>query len=78
MSVSAVVLWWRRRAVGVLGAPMALPRSKASVALIVAIVMLGVYLPAMGISLLTVLLLERFVLSRIRPVRLWLGLKLAM
>ena len=38
------------------------------------VVMLGVYLPLFGGSLLLVLLAEKLVFSRIEPLRQWLGL----
>jgi len=75
LSVSAVVLWWRRRSVGALGAPEAIARPRLSVALVVIVLALGLYLPMFGVSLLTVLAVERLVLRRIPPVRDWLGLQ---
>ncbi|MCY3015731.1 MAG: hypothetical protein NT171_13725 [Planctomycetota bacterium] len=42
--------------------------------LVTAVVGLGVILPLFGLSLLAVLLLERFVLRRVTPVKTWLGL----
>jgi uncharacterized iron-regulated membrane protein len=74
LSISAVILWWRRRAVGVLGAPVPLGKPRWPVALVAAILALAAYLPAMLVSLIVVLALERFVFSRIPGVRRWLGL----
>jgi uncharacterized iron-regulated membrane protein len=74
LSTSAVILWWRRRNVGLLGAPVPTGRPRWTFALVAAIVALAVYLPAMGFSLVFVVLLERFVLSRIASVSRWLGL----
>ena len=74
LCVSAVVLWWRRRHVGVLGAPVPLARPRWSSALVSAIVVLAIYLPAMAFSLIAVLLLEWTVLSRVPAVSRWLGL----
>lgn len=75
LCLSGVVMWWRRRDGGVLGAPKPLPRPRGSLALLATIVLLGLYLPLFGASLLVVLLLERLVLCRIPPVRDWLGLR---
>jgi uncharacterized iron-regulated membrane protein len=75
LSVSAVVLWWKRRAVGVLGAPLALPRTPVTALLVAVIIALGLYLPMFGGSLLLMLCMERLVLRRIPPVALWLGLR---
>jgi uncharacterized iron-regulated membrane protein len=73
LCVSAVVLWWRRRNVGVLGAPIPLSTPRYPVAVVVVIVALAVYLPEMAASLILVLLVEKFVLSRIPSVSRWLG-----
>jgi len=77
LSVSAVVLWWRRRAVGVLGAPIPTSRPRFSWALAALILAFGMYLPMLGISLILVLLTERFVLRKISSTRRWLGLSSA-
>ena len=77
LCLSAVVLWWRRRHVGVLGAPVPNGKPRWTLPLIASVVALAVYLPAMAISLVSVIMLERFVLSRITPVRHWLGLSQA-
>ncbi len=74
LSISAVVLWWRRRETGVLGAPSPGNKPRWSAGFAVTVIALAVYLPAMGVSLVAVFLLERFVLSRIPPVSRWLGL----
>jgi uncharacterized iron-regulated membrane protein len=75
LSVSAVVLWWRRRAVGVLGAPVPASRPRFSFGLLAVIVAFGMYLPMLGGSLLLVLATERFVLGRIPGARRWVGLR---
>ena len=72
---SAVVLWWRRRAVGVLGAPVRSKKHRFSWALAALSVAFGLYLPMLGASLVVVLLVERFILGKIPSARLWLGLE---
>jgi uncharacterized iron-regulated membrane protein len=74
LAVSSVVLWWRRRPARVLGAPPPLERLAVSRALIFVIVLMGIYLPILGISLILVWLAERFLLRRLPGVRSWLGL----
>lgn len=74
LSVSAAVLWWRRRASGVLGAPASTGKPRYSWGLAALVVGVGLYLPLWGGSLVVVLLLERLVLRSIEPVRVWLGL----
>jgi uncharacterized iron-regulated membrane protein len=75
LCTSGVVLWWRRRDCGVLGAPKAVLNPRISFGLIAIAVLLGIYLPLFGASLLVVLLVEKAILSRIPRVRDWLGLK---
>lgn len=78
ISISGVVLWWRRRAPHSLGAPASKkqigePKSTAYV-ITASIVLLGILLPFLGISLAIVLLVERYVLSYIPSARNFLGL----
>lgn len=75
LSISAVMLWWRRRHLGVLGAPIPAEKPRWPVPLIAAVLALAMYLPEMAYSLVFVLCLERFVLRRVRPVQQWLGLQ---
>jgi uncharacterized iron-regulated membrane protein len=74
LCVSAVVLWWRRRSVGVLGAPTPQTKPRYPLVIAVAVLALAIYLPEMAASLILVLLLERVLLSRIPTVSRWLGL----
>jgi uncharacterized iron-regulated membrane protein len=73
LSVSAVVLWWRRRNVGVLGAPLPTQRPRWTFGLVAVILALALYLPAMAVSLAAVITLEKIVFSRIHSVSRWLG-----
>ena len=75
LSVSGAIMWWKRRDEGVLGAPSMALSPRISWGLITVIVLLGIYLPLFGASLLLVFLAERFVLSRIPKIRTWLGLQ---
>jgi uncharacterized iron-regulated membrane protein len=72
--VSAVVLWWRRRPQGVLGAPRALAESGVSIWILAPVLLLAVYLPLLGATMLLVLVTERLVLRRIPYASHWLGL----
>jgi uncharacterized iron-regulated membrane protein len=74
LSVSSVMMWWRRRPDGMLGAPEALQPSRFSFGLGLIILALAVYLPLLGLSMLVVKLIEKLILSRIPSVRNWLGL----
>jgi uncharacterized iron-regulated membrane protein len=74
LCTSGIVMWWRRRNPGTLGAPTPTMNPRVSVGLITLVVMFGVYLPLFGASLLAVLFAERFVLRHIPRLRDWLGL----
>jgi uncharacterized iron-regulated membrane protein len=75
LSVSGVVMWWRRRPEGRLGAPLP-PAGAAQYGkgLVAIIVVLGVFLPVLGASLLLVGFIEWAVLRRVVVLRDWLGL----
>jgi uncharacterized iron-regulated membrane protein len=77
LAVSGAILWWRRRPIGLLGAPIPLARPRFGMVLIGAILLLGVYMPMFGLTLIAVLLGERLVLRRIAGPRRWLGLRTA-
>jgi len=75
LSVSALVLWWRRRPANVLGAPIyAAPEKPLAFSFVLVLVLFCVYLPLLGCSIVVVRLLELFVLRRISATRRWLGL----
>lgn len=72
--ISALKLWWSRRPRGRLGAPASSPQSGPPLAMIGLIAALGILLPFLGITAITVAIAERFVLFRIPPVAKFLGL----
>ncbi len=75
LAISGIVMWWRRRPIGLLGAPIPLSRPRFGAVLIGAIVALGLYLPMFGITLIAVLLVERTLLRRIANAERWLALR---
>jgi uncharacterized iron-regulated membrane protein len=75
VSVSAVVLWWRRRAFGVLGAPAPEGDPRFSAGLAAIVIILGVLLPLFGASLIIVAVTEWLLLRRLPGARDWLGLR---
>lgn len=78
LSISALLLWWRRRPERGLGAPpLPLKQSAIPTGITILIIGFGIYLPLMGLSLVVVFLMERFILRKIRPAREWLGLRAA-
>ena len=74
LAVSSVILWWRRRPEGKLGAPLARPGDRAAWPLAMLVAVIGLMLPMFGISLLAVLAVERLVLRRWSTASIWLGL----
>jgi uncharacterized iron-regulated membrane protein len=76
LCVSALVMWWRRRPDGVLGAPAPIHRVRFSFGLIAFLVIFGLYMPFLGASMILVGLTERFVLRRIPAAQRWLGLSM--
>ncbi len=76
MAISAVVMWWRRRPTGTLGAPPAHDARYPRVMLGL-LIALGIVLPLLGASMLLVLLVERLGLRRSSRARAFLGLRAA-
>ncbi|MDB5686473.1 MAG: PepSY protein, partial [Rhizorhabdus sp.] len=75
LAASGAVLWWRRRPVGLLGAPLPLGRPRFGAGLTAGIVALGVLFPMFGVTLVAVLAIEWVVLRRLVSTRHWLGLR---
>lgn len=74
MTISAIWSWWRRRPSGSLGAPPPAPGLRYPLALVGALILLGVLLPLLGLSMLAILLVERLWLRRWPAARQFLGL----
>ncbi len=72
--IGAIVMWWRRRQTGLLGAPAPAPRRPLATGVFVVIAALGMLLPLLGITLLIVWLLEKTLLRRWPRARDFLGL----
>lgn len=75
VSVGGVIMWWRRRRPGTLGAPTAaVTTPRLAGAMVLFIVLLGILLPLLGLSLIAVLLLERTLLRHLPAASRFLGL----
>jgi len=74
LCISAMILWWRRRPEGVLGAPLRSVSPRFTWGFAGLVFALVVYLPLFGLTLLLVVLTERFILRRLPATRQWLGL----
>lgn len=75
ISLSAIVLWWKRRPLGQLGAPLPARQTTLSIGKAVLILGFALFLPLLGASLIVVVLSERFVVRRIPAAAQWLGLR---
>ena len=75
LAISSVVMWWRRRPVGVFGAPVSLGSPSFAPALVAFGVLLAVAFPMLAVSSVCLLLVEWVVLRRLPGVRHWLGLQ---
>lgn len=77
LAVSGVVMWWKRRPAGALGAPPPL-RLKGSPAVMGMILLFfALFLPLLGLSLIIVALVDLTVLRQVPHARRWLGLRVA-
>jgi uncharacterized iron-regulated membrane protein len=74
LSLSGLIMWRRRKPEGVLGAPVAIRRVRFSYGLIALMVILGIYFPFLGGSMVILGLAEKFVLRKIPATQRWLGL----
>ena len=74
LCVTGVIMWWQRRPERTLGAPVRLPDERLGPGLAILTVVLAIFLPVLGISLVIVAVVERLVLRRITVARDWLGL----
>lgn len=71
---SALEMWFRRKPQHVLGAPPLILSQKLSWSVKISIVLLSLVLPILGLSLIFILILEKWVLSRIPRIAHFLGL----
>lgn len=73
LCVSSVILWWRRRPQGALGAPRALAPLRHSWMVVAAVIVLALAMPLFGVSLALVVLAEAAV-GRLAPAaHYWMG-----
>jgi uncharacterized iron-regulated membrane protein len=75
LSLSGLVMWRRRRPDGVLGAPPQILTFRFSGGLTALLVVLGIYFPFLGGSMILVAFTERLLLRRIPTTQRWLGLQ---
>ncbi len=75
LSISAAVMWLRKKPHDRLGAPEPLADQPIGPGIVIIAALLFVYLPLLALSAILVALLERLVLRRIPGVAEWLGLR---
>jgi uncharacterized iron-regulated membrane protein len=71
LSITGAVMWWQRRpqGTGVIGAPAMLPYAQHWRFPLVITAVLGLVFPLVGLSLIIVLLLDRFVLNHVPAIK---------
>lgn len=75
LSVSSVMLWWRRRPAHGLGAPPAMAQPPVATGFFAVLIVLGLFLPLLGVTMMAIVLVERLLLRRMPAARAWLGLR---
>lgn len=73
ISVSGFILWRKRKPESVLGAPPPMP-TRVGFTVVAITLGLAIFLPLLAISLIVLLVIEFFVLRRLKGVNQWLGL----
>ncbi|MBX7481689.1 PepSY-associated TM helix domain-containing protein [Qipengyuania qiaonensis] len=75
LAVSSIILWWRRRPVGVLGAPPSIGPAPRAPALVAAVLGLALLVPMFGLTLALIVFFERVAVRRLPRIADWLGLR---
>ncbi len=73
ISVTGILMWWKRKPSGTLGAPSLPKNLRLLKGVTVLIIILGIIFPLVGASLLFVLVLDWLVIKRIPVVKQWVG-----
>lgn len=74
LGISGMLMWWHRRPSGTLGAPPPFPTQPFPIGFKMVLGLFCVYLPLFAASLLSMFLIEKFILRRWTPLVHWLGL----
>ncbi len=74
LSITGACMWWRRRQAGALGAPPTGERTGKPILLVIVIVLLALYLPLFGATVLLALLLEKLLVRMSPGAAKWLGI----
>ncbi|GGE22245.1 membrane protein [Marinithermofilum abyssi] len=68
---TGVTMWWKRRPQGKLGAPQKTPTAQTMKSGTVILMILGIFFPLVGLSLIIVLLLDWLIIRRIPSLKQW-------
>ena len=71
VAMSSYVMWRKRKPEGKLGAPAKPKSNKITIGVLLIMLVCGAVMPLVGLSILVVLLLDLFILRRIKPLRHW-------
>lgn len=73
IAASGLLMWWRRKPAGGLGAPKAMPDVRHSRVAAALLLILSLLLPLLAVSIVVLLLLDWLVLRHLLPLSSWLG-----
>lgn len=74
-AISGLVMWWKRRPHGKAGFPRRPPDARLERGLVVIAVVLGIVFPLVGVSMVAVVLLDRYVIRRVPALRRTFGMR---
>jgi uncharacterized iron-regulated membrane protein len=71
--ISSFIMWRKRKPQGKLGTPGKPKNKKITRTVFLIMLVMGIIMPLVGISIITVFLLERYVFMKIKPLKAWLS-----
>lgn len=74
VSISSYVMWRKRKPSGKLGAPSKPKNPKVTIGVLIIMLICGAVMPLVGLSILIVLVLDLFILRRIKSLRHWFSI----
>lgn len=74
IAISGLVMWYQRKPETGLGAPRQLPNARAGKGVVFITLGLALFLPLLAMSLVVIVLVEKFLLKRSKIISQWLGL----
>jgi len=72
--ISSYIMWRKRKPEGKLGAPAKPKNTKVTIGVLIMMLVCGAVMPLVGLSILVVLVLEIFILRRIKSLRHWFSI----